>query len=114
MPQVDGNYLKMQGEALARMQVSYQAETQAQQVRAQVAGDEALRRLREEVEQLSPSDGQDRGPLGVGPWDEKQPGGGARKGTPSRGKSVEAGPEAAPEAPPHDAEGRGSRIDVRA
>jgi hypothetical protein len=109
--QVDGNYLKMQGEALARMQVSYQAESQAQQVRAQVAGDEALRRLREEVEQLDPSDGQDRGPLGVGPRDEKPPGSGSRSGAFSRGKTAE---KVSVAAIPPDAEGRGSRIDVRA
>lgn len=54
---VDGNYIKMQGELLARLQVAYQAEQTAQQTRAQAQSLEALRQLREQVESTYRSDG---------------------------------------------------------
>ena len=46
---LDGNYLNMQGDASARIQVAYQAEQNRQQIRAQVEASEALRKLREQV-----------------------------------------------------------------
>ena len=57
---VDGNYLKMQGEILTRLQVAYQADQTAQQTRAQAQGQEALRQLREQVEVATKMDARNQ------------------------------------------------------
>jgi hypothetical protein len=59
---VDGNYIKMQGEMLARMQVAYQAEQTAQQTRAQAQSLESLRQLREQVDVAAKADTQNHPP----------------------------------------------------
>ena len=46
---LDGNYLNAQGDALSRMQVVYQSEQNRQQVQAQLGAQDALRKLREQV-----------------------------------------------------------------
>ena len=46
---LDGNYINTQGDAVARMQVAYQAEQNRQQIRAQMESTEELRKLREDV-----------------------------------------------------------------
>ena len=46
---LDGNYINTQGDALARMQLAYQAEQNRQQIRAQLETADELRKLREEV-----------------------------------------------------------------
>ena len=48
---LDGNYINTQGDVLTRMQVVYQAEQYRQQIRAQLEAADALRKLREEVEE---------------------------------------------------------------
>lgn len=74
---LDGNYLKMQGEMLARMQVAYQAEQVAQQTRAQTQNLEALRQLREQV-QVAEQSGTKDGPAVVDERKERE--------APSRGR----------------------------
>ncbi len=108
MQGLDGNYLKMQGDSTVRMQVGLQAEVQAQQLRAQAASDEALRRLHEEVEVLNRSQGQEEGPLGIGPRDagtSKQPFGSRGDSGSEHSKDVDG------ESPPTP--GLGERLDVR-
>ena len=108
MQGLDGNYLKMQGDSTARMQVGLQAEVQAQQLRAQAASDEALRRLHEEVVDLNRFQGQEEGPLEVGPRDggtSKQPFG--TRGDSGTGDS-KANDDERPPIP-----GLGERFDVR-
>ena len=109
MSSVDGNYLKMQGEALARLQVAYQAETQAQQARAQFAAEKAVQRLREEVGATSSSEGQDRGMPSVG---EQGEGTSPRDRGLSKRERRESGGDGVPL--PLQAEGMGLRLDVRA
>lgn len=110
MTSVDGNYLKMQGEASARMQVAYQAETQAQQVRAQAASEKALQRLREEVAAMASSNGQDRGMEALG---ERGEGSSENEaGSRRRKRSGDAIPVTL-EGPPPMAGGTGTRFDVR-
>lgn len=46
---LDGNYINTQGDTSARIQVVYQAEQNRQQIRAQVEATDALRKLREQV-----------------------------------------------------------------
>ena len=46
---LDGNYINTQGDASAKMQVVYQAEQDRQQMRAQLEAADALRKLREQV-----------------------------------------------------------------
>ena len=46
---LDGNYINAQGDALARLQVAYQAEQNRQQLRAQTEAADSLRKLREQV-----------------------------------------------------------------
>jgi len=46
---LDGNYLNAQGDALSRMQMVYQSEQNRQQVQAQLGSQDALRKLREQV-----------------------------------------------------------------
>jgi hypothetical protein len=46
---LDGNYINTQGDASAKMQVVYQAEQDRQQMRAQLEASDALRKLREQV-----------------------------------------------------------------
>jgi hypothetical protein len=46
---LDGNYLNAQGDALSRMQMVYQSEQNRQQIQAQVGAQDALRKLREQV-----------------------------------------------------------------
>jgi len=46
---LDGNYINTQGDALARIQVAYQAEQNRLQIRAQTESVDALRKLREQV-----------------------------------------------------------------
>jgi hypothetical protein len=46
---LDGNYINTQGDALAKMQVAYQAEQNRQQIRAQMEHLDELRKLREQV-----------------------------------------------------------------
>lgn len=48
---LDGNYLKMQGDALARLQVAYQSEQNRQQILAQLESVDNLRKLREQVQE---------------------------------------------------------------
>lgn len=48
---LDGNYLKMQGDALARLQVAYQSEQNRQQMLAQLESVDNLRKLREQVQE---------------------------------------------------------------
>ncbi len=60
---VDGNYLKMQGELLSRLQVGTLAEQTAQQTRAQAQSVEALRQLREQVQTMAQSDARNKAPL---------------------------------------------------
>ncbi len=113
MQGVDGNYLKMQGEMLARLQVGLQAEAQAQQTRAQSASEEALRRLREQVVEMEASRGEDRGPSVIdgrsGRSAGNRPGneGSRTDGSESRPANEEG--EIIPPPP-----GLGSRIDARA
>lgn len=110
MTSVDGNYLKMQGEALARLQVSYQAETQAQQVRAQAASEKALQRLHEEVASMASSEGQHQGMEAVGGRGE----GSSEHGKNPRHRSPSGENDgASPEVPPPWPEESGSRLDVR-
>lgn len=110
MTSVDGNYLKMQGEALARLQVSYQAETQAQQVRAQAASEKALQRLHEEVASMASSEGQHQGTEVIGGRGE----GSSEHGkSPRRRSQSGEGDGASQEVPPPRLEGSGSRLDVR-
>ncbi|GEM_PF-2278121 len=111
MTSLDGNYLKMQGEALARMQVAYQAESQAQQVRAQAASEKAIQRLREEVLAMASSEGQDRGMAPVGSQGGAPPKG-QRRGRGPRSEGPEGAAAEASIGAPDD--GRGSRLDVRA
>jgi hypothetical protein len=108
---VDGNYIKMQGEALARLQVSYQAETQAQQARAQAASEKALQRLHEEVGSMASSEGQHRGMETVGGRGE----GSSETGENPRhrNKSGEGDGESK-DVLPLAPEGSGLRLDVRA
>jgi hypothetical protein len=108
---VDGNYLKMQGEMLARMQVAYHAEQMAQQSRAQAQSMEALRQLREEVEVATKSDAQNQPPR----VDEKKegfpdPGGQKKKPRPSR---YEPDGETEIDEGPTLAEGRSGHVDLR-
>ena len=49
---LDGNYINTQGDALTRMQVAYQAEQNRQQIRAQTEAADALRKLREDVNEI--------------------------------------------------------------
>lgn len=53
---LDGNYINAQGDHSARMQVVYQAEQNRQQVQAQLEGTEALRKLREQVNETEKKD----------------------------------------------------------
>jgi hypothetical protein len=109
LPSVDGNYLKMQGEALARLQVAYQAETQSQQARALVASEKAIQRLREEVVALSRSDGQDRGMAAVGERGEGASQDKPRRGPGGRREKQELDLDVFPP----KADGSGLRLDVR-
>lgn len=109
MPSVDGNYLKMQGEALARMQVAYQAESQAQQTRAQAASQKALQRMRETVEAMKPGEGAERGLPRIGERGEGSSAGehGSERGEKQPSSDSKSGAE--------DERGpSGSRLDVRA
>ena len=54
---LDGNYINTQGDAIARMQVAYQAEQNRQQIRAQMESAEELRKLREEVNAAEKKEG---------------------------------------------------------
>jgi hypothetical protein len=49
---LDGNYISTQGDALARMQVAVQAEQNRQQIRTQIEALDALRKLREDVNEI--------------------------------------------------------------
>ena len=62
---LDGNYLNAQGDALSRIQVAYQSEQNRQQVQAQIGAQDALRRLREQVNE-SEETGTAHGPKVVG------------------------------------------------
>jgi len=53
---LDGNYINTQGDALARIQVAYQAEQNRQQLRAQLEAADALRKLREDVNEIEKKD----------------------------------------------------------
>lgn len=53
---LDGNYLNTQGDALARLQVAYQAEQNRQQLRAQTEAMNDLRKLREQVNEPKKKD----------------------------------------------------------
>jgi hypothetical protein len=110
---VDGNFLRMQGEALSRLQVGLQAETQAQQVRAQSATEEDLRRLREEVAATETSKGEDRGPSAVAERGADSSGNRASPGgTRADGKTARPAVEEGEIIPPPPF--LGSRIDTRA
>lgn len=109
MPSVDGNYLKMQGEALARMQVAYQAETEAQQTRAQAASQKALQRMRETVEAMKPGEGAERGLPRIGERGEGPTAEHHRREKQGKPTFSGPGPEAEDERGPS-----GSRLDVRA
>jgi len=107
---LDGNYIKMQGELLARMQVAYQSEQTAQQTRAQAQNLEALRQLREQVDVTAKTDAQNRFPL----VNEKREGGSSGDGKRAT-KQVRYGPAGETETDPDpslDPRGRG-HVDVR-
>jgi hypothetical protein len=61
---LDGNYINAQGDHTAKMQVVYQAEQNRQQVQAQLEGTEALRKLREQVNEAGKRD-ETKGPRQV-------------------------------------------------
>lgn len=109
---VDGNFLKMQGEMLTRMQVAYQAEQVAQQVRAQTQGFEALRQLREEVGVATRSDAQNQPPR-VDEREEGNPPGGEKRDKSQRQSHY--GPEGQTEieGESHPDVGRHGHVDLR-
>lgn len=53
---IDGNYLNTQGDATARMQTAYQSEQGRQQATAQAQAADALRKLREQVNEAEKKD----------------------------------------------------------
>ena len=61
---LDGNYINTQGDALARLQVAYQAEQNRQQLRAQTEAADSLRKLREQVNEAEEKDAS-AGPSGI-------------------------------------------------
>jgi FPC/CPF motif-containing protein YcgG len=61
---LDGNYINTQGDALARLQVAYQAEQNRQQLRAQTEAADSLRKLRERVNEAE-KQGPSAGPYGI-------------------------------------------------
>ncbi len=52
---LDGNYLKMQGDALAKMQVVFQSEQNRKQILTQLESMEHLRKIREQVQESEKS-----------------------------------------------------------
>jgi hypothetical protein len=107
---VDGNYLKMQGEMLARMQVAYQAEQTAQQTRAQAQSVEALRQLREQVDVAAKTDAQNQPPR----VDGKKEGEPRREGRkPSRAARYGPAGETEISDDPPKGSGNSGHVDVR-
>jgi len=104
---LDGNYLNAQGDALSRMQVVYQSEQNRQQIQAQVGAQDALRKLREQVNVSEEAGtahesrvvGEDQGSKGSG--EKRDP---LEKG-PEKGRELSQGP--------NDDLGPTSHIDIR-
>ena len=105
---IDGNYMNTQADATARLQTAYQAEQNRQQLQAQAASVESLRKLREAVNEAPKKDAS--GVLkNVGR--DGEAGGGS--GSPAPGQGQGRGEDNSQESREEETGMKSSHIDIR-